>query len=228
LLQDRIVACTRCPRLTAYREQVAQVKVRRYRGLTYWGRPVPSFGDPNARLFILGLAPAAHGGNRTGRVFTGDDSGSWLIRALYETGFANQATSTHRADGLKLSDAYITALVHCAPPNNRPLASEMANCAEYWMAELRILPRVQVVLTLGRLAFAQYLARAWSSRTRRPRFAHGAFYEDGDAGPALCVSYHPSRQNTQTGKLTWEAWIRIFHRIRRHLRSPASIPRTPA
>lgn len=162
---------------------------------------------------IIGLAPAAHGGNRTGRMFTGDSSGNWLIRALFETGFANQPTSERRDDGLTLKSAYITATVRCAPPRNKPLPSEITNCSGYLQEELRLLRHVRVVLTLGRIAFENYIKLG--SVKHRLRFRHGAVYSLGKDRPLLVASYHPSRQNTQTGRLTWPTWIRVFRMIRR-------------
>lgn len=211
-LGERIVQCKKCPRLTQYTSQVAKTKVKRYKDWGYWGRPLPGFGDPYAELLIIGLAPAAHGGNRTGRMFTGDSSGDWLIMALYETGFANQPLSIRRDDGLKLTSAYITATVRCAPPANKPKPEEIRNCSEYLMEELHLLRNVKVILTLGRMAFDHYLQYVeWE---RRPLFRHGAIYGLRDDYPLLVASYHPSRQNTQTKRFTWEAWIQVFEKIR--------------
>src|SRR5262245_20640086 len=203
--QGEIVDCQRCPRLVEYREAVARNKVRRFRDWQYWGRPVPSLGDSRARLLIIGLAPAAHGGNRTGRIFTGDRSGDWLYRALYKFGFANQPNSTHRADGLRLIDCYITAAIHCAPPDNKPLPSEFANCRPYLLDELISLKRVLVVVPLGMIAFKSYFsARAqlgWGNPRPLPAFGHGVRAPVTEDILMIC-SYHPSQQNTQTGKLT--------------------------
>jgi uracil-DNA glycosylase family 4 len=210
---EAVVACRRCPRLIAHIQTVAERKVRRYRNWEYWGRPLPGFGDPEARLFILGLAPAAHGGNRTGRMFTGDSSGDWLIRALYETGFANQPHSVSLDDGLRLRDTYITAVVRCAPPGNRPTVQEIANCHEYWVRELAALSRVRVVLTLGRVAFETFLHYTLPAKRQRPAFRHGGTYPL-PGGLVLKASYHPSRQNTQTGRLTWPMWIQVFREVR--------------
>lgn len=219
-LQERIVRCERCPRLVPYRQQVAREKVRRYQEWEYWGRPVPSFGDPKARLLVVGLAPAAHGGNRTGRVFTGDRSGDWLFSALHAFGFANQPTSIHRNDGLKLHDCYITAAIHCAPPANRPLREEFAACRPYLLEELALLPSVRVVVALGGQAFAVVLAALQEAgRTLpspRPAFRHGAVYHLSD-GLTLIASYHPSQQNTFTGKLTQEMFHQVFAAARRRL-----------
>jgi uracil-DNA glycosylase family 4 len=191
--------------MVRHREAVAAAPPRRFRGQSYWARPLPGFGDPRARLLLVGLAPAAHGGNRTGRMFTGDESGNWLYRALHEAGFANQPDARHRNDGLRLRDAYITAAIRCAPPANRPQPDEIANCEPYLLAELRLLRRVRVVVGLGRIGWQAYL------RARRalglplpaplPKFGHGAVATFSD-GLALIASYHPSQQNTFTGKLT--------------------------
>lgn len=210
-----VTKCTLCPRLTEYLKQIGTVKIRRFAEEDYWARPVPSFGDPNARLLIVGLAPAAHGGNRTGRMFTGDSSGDWLTRALHQTGFANRPTSVSKNDGLKLYDAYITAAVRCAPPNNKPLASEITNCSRYLSAELQVLKGIRVVLALGKIGFDAY-CRTAGVRDQQIRFAHGARYTVGKK--ILLASYHPSRQNTNTGRLTWEMWIETF-RIARSILS---------
>lgn len=190
---------------------------RRYRGQSYWARPLPGFGDPKARLLIVGLAPAAHGGNRTGRMFTGDGSGQWLARALYEAGFASQPTSTHVGDGFALTDAYITAVVRCAPPGNKPTSREMARCQPYLETELRLLTHVRVVVALGRIAFDAFLrTREATSRPAlkpRPRFAHTAEVRFPE-GLILIASYHPSQQNTFTGKLTRPMLSRVFQRAR--------------
>jgi len=216
-LRKRVVACRKCQRLVTYISNVSRDKVRRYRDWRYWGRPLSGFGDPEARLLIVGLAPAAHGGNRTGRMFTGDSSGDWLIKALYETGFSNQPTSVSKDDSLELKSAYITAAIRCAPPKNRPLADEIGNCSEYLLEELRLLDKVEVVLTLGRIAFDTYRRYVLpKDRGLGPRFAHGGFYEFHGL-PCLVTSYHPSKQNTQTGRLTWEMWISIFRQIRERL-----------
>lgn len=215
-LAQEVIACERCPRLRQYCMQIAREKVRRFRDWEYWGRPVPGFGDPAAKILVIGLAPAAHGGNRTGRMFTGDSSGDWLIRALYEQGFANQPFSSHRDDGLELRGVYITAIVRCAPPNNRPTREEIENCSPYLLAELEILRDVKVVIALGRIAFENYLRRVVRSRAGYA-FRHGAAYRLPN-GVHLIASYHPSRQNTQTGRLTWAAWSGIF-RLARELAS---------
>ncbi len=218
ILQQEVVACTRCPRLVKYREEVAREKRRMYRDWEYWGKPVPSFGDPNAELLILGLAPAAHGANRTGRMFTGDRSGDFLYRALYEAGFANQATSVNRRDGLELRGCYITAAIRCAPPNNKPLPSELHNCRPYLERELELLRGVRAVLALGRVAFDTYLRilarREGFPRLRSFQFAHGASYALPHGLPRLFASYHPSQQNTQTGKLTVEMMRKALEELR--------------
>jgi len=204
-LNKRIIRCRKCPRLVRYREKVAREKRLAYRNWDYWGKPVPGFGDPRARLLILGLAPAAHGGNRTGRVFTGDRSGDFLYGTLYEAGFANQPIATHRGDGLKLTDAYISASVRCAPPGNKPLPTEAANCRPYLEADIEIL-RPRAVLALGGIAMRAYLGILKDEGKIRSLaafpFRHGASYSLGAGLPQLFGSYHPSQQNTFTGRLT--------------------------
>jgi uracil-DNA glycosylase len=220
ILNQEIVACRKCPRLVVYREKVAQEKRRAFRDWTYWGKPVPGFGDPNARLLILGLAPAAHGGNRTGRVFTGDRSGDFLFAALYKAGFANQPTSIRRDDGLQLKNAYVAATIRCAPPANKPLPSEIANCRSYLLRELEILhPRA--VLALGKIAWDAYLdilkqRGVIASRAAFP-FAHGAEAQLPAPAARLFGVYHPSQQNTQTGRLTPAMYTQVFRRIQRFL-----------
>lgn len=223
VLQNRVVSCERCPRLIRHCRKVARHKRRMYRNENYWGKPVPSFGDPRAELLILGLAPGAHGSNRTGQMFTGDRSGVFLYRTLYEAGFASQPTSEHRGDGLKLHNCYITAVVRCAPPGNKPTPRELRNCRPYLEAELRLLRRVRVVLALGRIAFEAYL-RVVGNRENFPPissfpFAHGASFNLPDGLPRLVASYHPSQQNTQTGKLTQAMMRRVLRDIRRFLYS---------
>ena len=219
-LQGEIVRCRMCPRLVAWREEVARSKVRRYRDEDYWGKPLPGFGDPQARLLLVGLAPAAHGGNRTGRIFTGDRSGDWLYGALYTFGFANQPTSRHRGDGLKLQDAYVTAAVRCAPPANKPTLKEMDNCRPYLVRELALLQRVRVVVALGKIAFDSYLRARGEGGLEvprpLPRFGHGLDYAL-PGGVTLIPSYHPSQQNTQTGRLTRAMFHAVFRRARRIL-----------
>jgi uracil-DNA glycosylase family 4 len=218
-LSGEIVACRRCPRLVAYRERVAREKRRAYREWEYWGRPLPGFGDSAARLMVIGLAPAAHGGNRTGRMFTGDRSGDWLYETLYRFGFANQPTSTHCGDGLRLSDAYVTAAARCAPPDNKPTTEELKNCQVYLEREVRLLREVRVVVALGRIAFDAYLsarrALAMPLPHPHPQFAHAAVHDF--AGVFLIGSYHPSQRNTQTGVLTHAMFDRVFATARRLL-----------
>jgi uracil-DNA glycosylase family 4 len=220
-LSREVTECVQCPRLVDWREQVAREKVRRFADQSYWGKPVPSFGDSDARLLVVGLAPAAHGGNRTGRIFTGDSSGDWLYRALHRAGFANQPTSVHRGDGLALQDCYITAVIHCAPPGNKPLPEEIRNCRAYLDREFRLLDRTRIIVALGRIAFDAVVSSFQSApagdplspnspdgnrgmvkvQPRRPKFAHGAEYCLQN-GITLIASFHPSQQNTFTGKLT--------------------------
>jgi uracil-DNA glycosylase family 4 len=219
ILMQEVTECERCPRLRAHSEEMARVKRRAYRDWDYWGKPVPSFGDLKARVLIIGLAPGAHGANRTGRMFTGDRSGDFLYRALYQTGFASQAESRSRDDGLTLSGVYITASAHCAPPDNKPAPAELANCRPYLERELDLLKEVRVVVTLGRLAFDTYLRilrdRGKIDSRAAFRFAHDAEYRTAPDAPVLISSYHPSQQNTSTGKLT-EAMLRhVFERARR-------------
>ena len=213
-----VIACERCPRLRAHCEKVAREKRRAYLGQEYWGRPVPGFGDPRARLVIVGLAPGAHGSNRTGRMFTGDASGDWLYAALHREGFASQPESVSRTDGLRLSDCWITAAGRCAPPGNKPAPAELDRCRPYLAAELRLLTRTRVVLALGRIGHEAWLrASGWWERLparERPRFAHGAEVLL-PGGVTLLSSFHPSRQNTQTGKLTLPMWRAVFARARR-------------
>ncbi len=224
-LNEEIVACRKCPRLVRYREKIAREKRRAFRNCDYWGKPLPGFGDPHARLAIIGLAPAAHGGNRTGRMFTGDRSGDFLYRALYRAGFANQPTSVSRDDGLKLRDAYITAPLRCAPPANKPLPSELANCRPYFERELELL-RPRAVLALGGIAMKAYLGmlRDQHALPRGAAFAfrHGASYELDASLPRLFVSYHPSQQNTFTGKLTEAMLARVLRDVRRFLEKSAT------
>jgi uracil-DNA glycosylase family 4 len=249
MLQQRVIACTHCERLVKYCRKIALEKRRMYRDWEYWGKPIPSFGDPQAELLILGLAPAAHGGNRTGRIFTGDRSGDFLYQALYEAGFANQPQSRQRGDGLELQNCYITAALRCAPPANKPLPEELRTCQPFLEAEMRLLKNVRAVLALGRIAFDTYLRlvlRAAELQLPSPRraalndpairgtasrrderekylprssfrFAHGASYELPQPLPRLFASYHPSQQNTQTGKLTREMMRAVLQAIRSFL-----------
>ena len=214
------MACRKCPRLVRYREKVAREKRRAYREWTYWGKPVPGFGDPNAQLLILGLAPAAHGANRTGRMFTGDRSGDFLYKALHKVGFANQATSLRREDGLRLQSVYISAVCRCAPPDNKPLPKEIKNCSDYFERELEIL-RPKAVLALGRIAWDGYLEilkrRGLIPSRALYTFAHGAEEEVAPGTPRLYGVYHPSQQNTQTGRVTPAMYAAVLRRIRRFL-----------
>ncbi|MCC6442693.1 MAG: uracil-DNA glycosylase [Armatimonadetes bacterium] len=215
-LTEEIVACRRCPRLVEWREKVAREKRRAYRDWDYWGRPVPGFGDPAARLLIVGLAPAAHGGNRTGRVFTGDRSGDFLFGCLYRQGFCSQPVSERREDGLTLRDCYIAATVRCAPPDNKPARNEEANCFPYLVREFLLLPEVRVLLALGKIAFDALLSLARSEGIEwqdKPVFAHGAACRAACRPLTLYASYHPSQQNTQTGRLTEAMFLDVLERI---------------
>ena len=216
-LQETITACTRCPRLVEHRTTVAEKKRRMYLGWDYWGKPLPSFGDPEARLLIMGLAPAAHGGNRTGRMFTGDRSGDWVFGTLHRFGFASSPDSQSIDDGMTLSDAYITAALRCAPPANKPLPEELANCQTYLLAELDLLRRVRVVVALGKIGFDAYLGtmtpRGLELPSPRPEFGHNVDHTLID-GTVLIGSYHPSQQNTQTGRLTHPMFDAVFAKAR--------------
>lgn len=216
-VERAVIACDRCPRLRAFCKRVAKEKKRAFRGQEYWGKPVPSFGDRRARLLVVGLAPAAHGGNRTGRIFTGDSSGSWLYEALHRHGFANQPDSTGRDDGLRLENCYVTAAAHCAPPQNKPTRGELESCRPYLETEIRLLPTARVVLVLGRVAWEAWLkASGWWHAlpvNARPGFGHGVETSLPDGTTLLC-SFHPSRQNTNTGKLTREMWHGVIGRAR--------------
>lgn len=215
-VQQAVIDCRLCPRLVAWREEVALKKRAAFRSWDYWGRPIPGFGDPAARVLVVGLAPAAHGGNRTGRVFTGDRSGDFLFAALHRYGFANQAESKHRDDGLQLHDLYIAAVCRCAPPDNKPLPQEMLNCRPYLLAEMNLLPRLQGVVVLGKIAFDNLLAiyRGQGAAVPPLAFGHEAFYRLEGGLPWLLASYHPSQQNTQTGRLTVEMFDRVWNRAR--------------
>ena len=219
-----VVACERCPRLRAWCNQVAREKVRRFREQEYWGRAVPGFGDPRARLLIVGLAPAAHGGNRTGRAFTGDRSGDFLFAGLHRTGFANQPTSVSRDDGLQLRDAYIAPLVRCAPPANKPTPEETGRCRGYLVRELRLLPHLRAILALGKIAMdgiVSVLREEGKAPARKAlAFGHGARHPLED-GLVLFASYHPSQQNTFTGKLTPASFERVLRDVRAHLEGTA-------
>ena len=221
ILHNQIIACRRCPRLSEYTAKIAQTKRRAYLDWEYWGRPVPSFGDPAARLLILGLAPGAHGSNRTGRMFTGDRSGDILYKVLHKTGFASQPASSSRTDGLSLRDAYITAAAHCAPPGNKPLPEELRNCRPFLERELELLTNVQVVVTLGKIAFDTYLdilkARGVIASRSAYVFGHNREYRIAAQAPRVITSYHPSQQNTSTGKLTEKMLADVFRRARKLL-----------
>ena len=218
VLNNEVVKCARCPRLVAYREQIGREKRRAYRDDEYWARPVPGFGDPRARVLILGLAPGAHGSNRTGRPFTGDASGKFMYPILYKVGFASQPNADHRDDGLKLLDCYITAAVRCAPPDNKPLPSELANCAPFLDRELAILKNLKVVVALGKIGFDAYLNYLKRNSVIQNRagyaFAHAASYSMPN-GVVLLASYHPSNQNTATGKLTAPMFEQVFREAKK-------------
>ncbi|MGZ3525388.1 MAG: uracil-DNA glycosylase [Thermodesulfobacteriota bacterium] len=227
-LQKIVVRCRKCPRLVAYLIEVSKHKPKRFRDWDYWSKPLPSFGDPKARVLIVGLAPAANGGNRTGRMFTGDRSGEWLFNALYEFGFANQPNSVRRDDGFKLNDCYITATIRCAPPDNKPLPEEIENCRPYFLKELDLLENVQVIIPLGQIAFTQTLKSLRLKGYDIPplSFGHGKVYVGNGlkpcpsgrrAFPTLITTYHPSQQNTQTGKLTRPMFHQVFKMARKKL-----------
>jgi uracil-DNA glycosylase len=215
-LEKAIIGCDRCERLRAYCKEVATRKKREFQDCDYWGRPVPGFGDPNARMWIVGLAPAAHGANRTGRVFTGDSSGRWLFRALYRSGLSNRESSESRDDGLRLDGVFISAAVRCAPPANKPLPEEIYNCASFLDREFELLAQVRLFLALGSVGFkatCDLIARHRKPIVRpRPRFGHNELHEIG--GFQVLCSYHPSRQNTQTGRLTESMWLGVFQRAK--------------
>lgn len=222
-LNERIIACRLCPRLVAWREQVAREKKRAYRDWTYWGKPVPGFGDPQARVLVVGLAPGAHGSNRTGRMFTGDSAGDFLFGALYRAGFANQPVSRQREDGLALKDIFISAVCRCAPPDNRPTPLEIRNCLPYLRQEMEILSQVQVIVALGHIAFDALLDLLPGMLDdvvfdkKKLVFGHGASYALGEGRPLIITSYHPSRQNTQTGRLTPAMFDAIWSAARAQL-----------
>jgi uracil-DNA glycosylase family 4 len=216
-LREEIIGCKACERLVPYREQISRDKRAAYRDEMYWGKPLPGFGDLKAELLIVGLAPAAHGGNRTGRVFTGDSSASFLMSGLHAFGFANQSTSLNREDGLSLNNAFILAIVRCAPPDNKPLPSEILNCRSFLKRETKLLPEMKAVLALGKIAMDGYLKafHADTLKAPKPVFKHGAEYQLG--GERLFVSYHPSRQNTQTGRLTPKMFEDVIASVRAYL-----------
>jgi len=229
-LQDIVVRCRKCPRLVAYLKEVSNHKPKRFRDWDYWSKPLPSFGDPHATVLIVGLAPAANGGNRTGRMFTGDRSGEWLFNALYEFDFANQPNSLRRDDGFELENCYITATIRCAPPENKPLPEEIENCRPYFLKELDLLKNVQVIVPLGQIAFLQTLKSLRQKGVEIPSlsFGHGKIYSlctpnsvrnaDLRSLRTLITTYHPSQQNTQTGKLTRPMFHQIFKMVRSELK----------
>lgn len=219
VLQQEVVACRRCPRLVEYIAEIGRVKRRAYRDWDYWAKPVPSFGDPKARVLVLGLAPGAHGSNRTGRMFTGDASGAILYRVLYRAGFATQPESRTRDDGLRLIDAYITAVVRCAPPRNKPAIEELRNCRPYLERELGLLTNLKVVVALGKIAFDVYLSVLRDRGVIQSRasfvFGHNIIHRVAEGTPVLLSSYHPSQQNTSTGKLNEKMLLEVFRRARK-------------
>lgn len=217
-LNDQIISCKKCTRLSKYIKLVSKNKVRRFQNETYWGRPLPGFGDINAEILIVGLAPAAHGGNRTGRMFTGDSSGDWLAKVLYENEFANQPSSKSKNDGLELYNVYITAAVRCAPPQNKPLNEEIENCLPYLQQELVILKKVKIIVCLGKIAFETVAKLLKYPKTH---FSHGYMFKHKRF--FIICSYHPSRQNTQTGRLTWSMWDHIFKQAKKQLSSHSTI-----
>jgi uracil-DNA glycosylase family 4 len=218
-LKQEIITCRKCPRLVEWREEVARVKRRAYLDWNYWGKPVPGFGDPKARLLILGLAPGAHGSNRTGRMFTGDGSGNFLFPALFRAGFANQANSKNRSDGLELHDCWLTAAGRCAPPANKPTREELNNCQVWLEREISLLPDLQGVVVLGKIALDSLLRLPGFSGLPKKEivFSHGAFYQPDEKLPWILCSYHPSLQNTQTGRLTVEMFDQIWQQARQRL-----------
>ena len=230
ILNREVEACARCPRLVAYRQEVARVKRRAYLSWEYWGKPVAGFGDPNARVLVMGLAPGAHGSNRTGRPFTGDASGNFMYPVLHETGFASQPNAVDRNDGMKLNDLYITAAVRCAPPDNKPLPQELAACSSFLDRELAGLKDVKVIVALGKIGFDAYLnylkRQGVLSSKKDYVFKHGASYRL-PAGKVLLASYHPSNQNTQTGKLTRKMFVEIFQEAARIADRPLEAPLVP-
>jgi uracil-DNA glycosylase len=218
ILNDQVALCSLCPRLVDHREEIGRLQRRAYRGQEYWSKGVPGFGDPTARLVIVGLAPGAHGANRTGRMFTGDRSGDFLYRALYEAGFANQPDSASRSDGLRLTDAYITAPVKCVPPDNKPSRDEILACRPFLIRELDLLNHAQVVVVLGRIALDAYLSVLQDRgliRSRSPfQFSHGSTIRTHSGGPLVLACYHPSQQNTSTKRLTAAMLLKIFQQAR--------------
>jgi len=217
-LQNIVIGCHKCPRLVDYLKEVSNHKPRRYRDWDYWSKPLPSFGDPDARVLIVGLAPAAQGGNRTGRMFTGDRSGEWLFNALYQFGFANQPNSFRRDDGFKLHDVYITATIRCAPPKNKPLPEEIENCRPYFLKELDLLKNIKIFIPLGQIAFTQTLRILRQKKLGIPplSFGHGKVYPLSN-GQTIVTTYHPSQQNTQTGKLTRPMFHQVFKLVKKEI-----------
>jgi uracil-DNA glycosylase len=215
-LQAQVTACRACPRLVDWREEISRVRRKSFQDQVYWGRPVPGFGDPMARVMVVGLAPGAHGSNRTGRMFTGDDSGRFLFKALHQAGFANQPFSMGRGDGLELTDMYITAVARCVPPDNKPTSQEVLNCRGFIETELQLLTRVQVIVALGQIAMKGVLDLFAADGHRLPKveFSHGGVHPIGRGLPWLVTSYHPSRQNTQTGRLTEAMFAAIWEKVR--------------
>jgi uracil-DNA glycosylase family 4 len=218
-LQDIVIQCQKCPRLVDYLKETSKHKPKRYRDWDYWAKPLPSFGDPDARLLIVGLAPAANGGNRTGRMFTGDRSGEWLFGALYQFGFTNRPNSSSRDDDFALSNCYITATIRCAPPNNKPLPEEIENCRPYFLKELDLLKNIKVIIPLGQIAFTQTLKslRQKGLEIHSLTFGHGKVYPLSN-GQTIITTYHPSQQNTQTGKLLKPMFHQIFKIVQEKLR----------
>ena len=216
----QLITCRRCPRLVAWREEVAQTKRKAYQDQTYWGKPVPGFGDPDAKIMIVGLAPGAHGSNRTGRMFTGDASGDFMYPALFRAGFANQPTADHIDDGLKLKNIFITAICRCVPPNNRPYVAEIKNCLPWLEAEITLLKNLQGFVALGKIAFdsIQRMYKMQNIILPNIDFGHNNFYELGQGLPWLLSSYHPSQQNTATGRLTEEMFDEIWKRAKEAIR----------
>ena len=214
LLNNRIVSCTKCPRLSMYIKDIAKNKVRRFQNESYYGKPLTGFGDINARLLIVGLAPAAHGGNRTGRMFTGDSSGDWLAKVMHLHGFSSSPVSQNNDDGMILYDAYITAAVRCAPPQNKPTKEEMENCFPFIQEEMSILKNIKVILCLGKIA---YDTTCKLLKMKPEKFGHNKLVSNGRY--RILLSYHPSKQNTQTGRLSWEEWSRVFTRTKRIIRN---------
>jgi len=219
ILNSELIKCKKCPRLVAWREEVAQSKRKAYQDQTYWGKPVPGFGDPDARIMVVGLAPGAHGSNRTGRMFTGDASGDFLYPALHRAGFANQPTADHIGDGLKLNDVFITAICHCVPPNNRPYIAEIKNCLPWLEAEINLLKHLQGFVTLGKIAFdgIQRMYKMRDIELPDMEFGHNNFFKLGKNLPWLLSSYHPSQQNTLTGRLTEEMFDGIWARAKEEI-----------